>query len=160
MDFTEADFRHCMGCFTTGVTVVTTTHNNNLHGVTINSFASLSLDPFLVLFNLDKKSHIYSHFADSEYFTVNILAQSQLEISRQCAHPSGVKWNEMKHSFTKSGCPVIEGAVAYIDCKKEAFYEGGDHTIFIGKVLDLKILSDEGPLLYNKGKYTSLGNKL
>lgn len=160
MNFSESDFRHAMGCFTTGVTVVTTNNSGGLHGVTINSFASVSLNPFLVLFSLDKKAHIYEHFIDIDKFAINILSEKQINISRNFAHPSSANWNEAEHNILSSGNPVFKDSIAYIDCVKENTYSGGDHTIFIGRVTDLKILSDEKPLLYSKGRYTALGEMI
>jgi flavin reductase (DIM6/NTAB) family NADH-FMN oxidoreductase RutF len=159
MSFNESDFRHCLGCFSTGVTIVTTADKKNLHGITINSFASLSLHPPMVLFSLDKQSHTYKNFADAENFIVNILSEGQSSLSIQYAHPSTVDWNKIDYSTGTNGCPIISGSIAYLECTKENVFDGGDHSIFIGKVKNLKKISDKKPLLYFKGQYKKISDK-
>src|SRR5689334_19372953 len=124
MSFSDSDFRHCLGSFPTGVTIVTTADKKNLYGVTINSFASVSLHPPLVLFSLDKGSHIYQNFITADNFTVNILSEGQAELSKLFAHPSIVDWNSVNYSIGTAGCPIISGNIAYLECAKETIYDG------------------------------------
>jgi len=159
--FTESDFRNCMGCYTTGITVVTMTDENNTpHGITINSFSSVSLSPPLVLFSLEKQANTYQYFLNTKSFAVNILAEDQKDISMNFAHPTTAKWDNIKHHSGNNNCPIIEDVLAYTECDIEQIYDGGDHSIIIGRVTDLKILSDGRPLLYNRGKYTLLGKEV
>jgi flavin reductase (DIM6/NTAB) family NADH-FMN oxidoreductase RutF len=153
MSFDNSDFRHCLGCFATGVTVITTMHDDRPYGVTINSFSSLSLQPPLVLFSLDKSSHIYEKFSGTEKFTVNILSEKQENLSRLYAHPGSVDWKNIAYTTGKNNCPILKGAIAYLECVKENIHDGGDHTIFVGRVENLQKVSEEAPLLYFKGKY-------
>lgn len=155
MDFNERDFKDCAGSFATGVTVVTTLNDKAKPvGITINSFASLSLHPPLVLFCLDKASKKISHFMNEKHFAINILSENQEAISRHFSL-SGHRWEDVDFSSGSTNCPILPGILAYIECQKETVYEGGDHFIFIGKVLNLKrCLNDGKPLLYYQGRYT------
>ena len=159
MKFNTHDFRHCMGRFSTGVTVITTIIENKIPcGMTINSFTSLSLDPPLVLFNVDKNAHNHDNFANCKSFTVNILSEEQADISQRFAHPSTLDWNKINYTNNINDTPKIDGCIAYIACTKEQIYAGGDHSIIIGRVTDMNIASEENPLIYFKGKYRKIGN--
>lgn len=161
MAFSEVEFRHCMGNFATGVVVVTTSSADGAnHGVTISSFASLSLNPPLIMFGLDKQAHIHHHFIESQKFIVNILSENQQDISQNFAHPSSVDWLSIEYDeseITKS--PILKGANAFIECDLHKTLDGGDHTIMVGKVVNLKTLSDNPPLVYYKGQYNNLNGK-
>jgi len=161
MTFDSTDFRHCMGHFTTGITVVTTINEENVRcGMTINSFSSLSLEPPLVTFSVDKNAHNHNNFANCKKFVVNILAEAQQNISKTFAHPSSVEWNNVDYETSDDGCILIKDCIAYIQCEAENIYHGGDHTIIIGRVINFQMTSDEPPLLYFKGKYRKIGDKL
>lgn len=156
-DFTDSDFRHCLGSFATGITIATTKYiDGSLYGVTVNSFSSVSLRPPLVSFCLDKKAFNYNIFLESEFFTISILAEDQKDISLKFASPSSLNWSEINFEEGKMGSPVISGSIAYIECMKEMVYDAGDHSIFIGKVVTLKKTSDAKPLVYFKGQYTGV----
>lgn len=124
--------------------------------MTVNSFASVSLDPTLILFCIDKSAHNYDNFKNSDDFVVNILAEGQEEISRNFAHPSSVNWKNISYTTDKTAHPLINGVIAYLECKKKNMYDGGDHSIFIGEVTNLENLSDDKPLLYYKGEYSNI----
>ncbi len=155
-------FRHlrdCFGCFTTGVTVATTvTSEQKPVGVTLNSFSSVSLEPPLVLFSLNNQSSLLPIFRNASHFILNILAEKQIQLSRNFALSSSDKWEGVR--FTpgeKTAMPRIEGVIAYIECANETTYIVGDHHIFIGKVLECQKLSDDDPLIYYKGNYRAIG---
>ncbi|MDA0782207.1 MAG: flavin reductase family protein [Rickettsiales bacterium] len=161
MNLDSLDFRNCMGRFATGVTVVTTKLNNDLPcGMTVNSFTSLSLEPPLVLFNVDKNAHNHDNFANCTKFTVNILSERQSDISQKFACPSTIKWQDIDYTDYSNNTPKINGCIAYIACDTEQIYKGGDHSIIIGRVTDMDIESKENPLIYFKGKYSKIGDKL
>lgn len=161
MSFDKNDFRRCMGHFATGITVVTTNlAENKPCGMTINSFASLSLEPPLILFSLDKNAHNHDNFTSCNKLVVNILNEDQKDISVAFAHPSSVNWNKILYVEAKNGCPVIKGCLAYVECIIENIYQGGDHSIIIGRVTDMQISPQEQPLIYFKGKYRKVGDIL
>jgi flavin reductase (DIM6/NTAB) family NADH-FMN oxidoreductase RutF len=165
MEINARKLRNCLGCFTTGVAIATTITKDNIAvGLTINSFSSVSLDPPLVLFSLDRTTASFQAFCDAEHFAINILTEQQIELSRKFALSHPGKWTDIPYSLAEhSGCPVLEDSMAYFECRKEYSYEGGDHLIFVGHVLRCEILSEDPevtPLLYARGMYRSIGKKL
>ena len=140
----------------TGVTVITTiSPDGKKEGVTINTFTSLSLDPLLVLFCLKKKSFCYDEFLHCKYFTANLLSASQQQISDQFTKSSEEKWQHVilsKHAVTPS--PAIDGTIAFLECETHKFYDGGDHTIIVGKVINsVDMHHVHQPLIYFSGQY-------
>ena len=147
-------FRDCMGRFTTGVAIVTTCDAAGERvGVTINSFTSLSLEPPLVLFNLDLGARCLAAFQESETFAVNLLSAGQAALSSLFAQRDVDKWSGVEVAQGRTGCPLLAGALARIECHKTASYEGGDHVIFIGEVVALSIEDAGEPLVYYRGQY-------
>ncbi len=152
-------FRQTLGCFATGVTVVTTTSGaGEPAGITINSFTSVSLEPALVLFCLERKAHVWPIFRDAQYFAVNILSEEQEALSRHFSHAARHPLNiEKIWKDSAAGCPLIKGTLGWLACKKSTVYSGGDHDIFIGEVVDLhKTTSNRKPLLYVHGRYRTM----
>jgi flavin reductase (DIM6/NTAB) family NADH-FMN oxidoreductase RutF len=148
-------FRDTLGRVPTGVCVITTADGNgDMYGATIGSFGSLSLDPPLVLFSLDKSALCHPAFIECKGFVVNVLAQDQTDLSRIFASRDPRPWHDLKFvRGSHSNAPVMAGAVAWIECDKEAMHPGGDHTIFIGRVVDMEQAVDGRPLLYFGGAY-------
>lgn len=156
MAATTDDFRRAMGRFATGVTVITTKLEGEMHGMTANAVTSLSLDPMMLLVCVAKDADTHDILSQAGVFAVNILADGQAELSDRFAKKEFDGAHEMDDvpvQFAKSGAPIIEGALAYIDCKTVREHHGGDHTIFIGEVLDAGELGDGQPLLFYSGKY-------
>ena len=151
-------FRKALGCFATGVTIITTLDAAGRPvGITANSFTSLSLDPPLVLFCLDRKSSSFEAFHKNKNFMVNILRDTQQELSRTFARSSVDKWNGVAFETWDTGCPVFADSIAAMECSVDEIIEGGDHVILIGKVQRMRF--DEGdcqPLLYYRGKYAGV----
>ncbi|AIL65570.1 p-hydroxyphenylacetate 3-hydroxylase, reductase component [Rickettsiales bacterium Ac37b] len=155
-------FKKALSNFTTGVVVITAmTQDREKIGVTITSFTSLSLDPPLVLFCLSNKSYSIKYFKESKYFNVNILAQDQEHIAYQFAYMHGAdKWHNINISMSKnSNLPVIDDCIAYIECEKYQESIGGDHIIFMGKVMNFVSVSSKLPLARFQGKYSTLLEK-
>ena len=153
------DFRRVMGHFATGVTVVTTRLGDELHGMTANAVTSVSLEPLLVLVCVDKTADTHDILARSGVFALNILSLEQEALSNHFAK----KETEGAHRldgfplwFGATGCPILEGSVAYLDCRVVGRYPGGDHTIFLGEVVDAQDLDGGGPLVFYQGRYTQL----
>lgn len=142
-----------MGTFATGVTVITTEVEGQVHGMTANAFMSVSLDPKLVVISIGEKARILSKIQESKTFSVNILAEDQQEISMIFA--GQIKEGREINFDCLAGQPVIPGALAQVTCEVNAEHIEGDHTLFIGKVTDIH-LEDGDPLLFYKGRYRSL----
>jgi flavin reductase (DIM6/NTAB) family NADH-FMN oxidoreductase RutF len=145
-----------MGRFVTGVTIVTTRLGDDLHGMTANAVTSLSLDPMLVLVCVDKTADTHDILAKAGVFAVNILNREQADISNRFAKKEfdgahGLE--DIAHSFAVTGSPIIDGAIAYLDCRTTIEHHGGDHTIFIGEVMEAREVSDEAPLAFYRGRY-------
>ena len=147
-----------MGRFASGVAVATLDNGEKKYGITINSFSSVSLEPPLVLFCLDKQSSCHPAFLAAENFSLCFLSEKQKDVSRMFATPGEKEWQHVSHSKSpNSSQPVIDECLAYVECEKYNVYEGGDHSIILGKVTHLEMVSPEGmPLLYFKGEYVRL----
>ena len=154
MNTTDArQLRDVLGTFVTGVTVVTTRDaDGNLHGVTANSFSSVSLDPPLVLWSQSLASRSHSAFNGSETFAINILADDQIAVSNQFAKSRGDKFEGVEFDAGLGGAPVLRGVAACLECSKVATYPGGDHVVFLGKVERMH-QSNKRPLAFGGGRY-------
>ena len=144
-------FRDAMGKFATGVTVLLTENEGETHGMTANGFVSISLDPKLVLISVGHKARFLEKVSQSKKYTVNILAEDQEHYSRHFAGRPG----DAVEFETLAEQPVLKGAIAQIACEVVSQHVEGDHTLFIGKVIDLH-LEDKNPLLFFSGKYHQL----
>ncbi|MEL7389867.1 MAG: flavin reductase family protein [Pseudomonadota bacterium] len=150
------DLRKVLGRFATGITVMTCqTSKHGLAGMTVNSFASLSLNPPLILWSIDKGSDQFDQFAESSHFAVNVLSSDQLGISNNFAKPSPDRFRNVHYSIGFSGAPLLEGVVAQLQCRVKERLEAGDHILIIGEVLHATS-TDKEPLLYFGGQYMQL----
>ncbi|MEH7110978.1 flavin reductase family protein [Neobacillus niacini] len=149
----DRQFRTAMGKFATGVTVIATDVDGEVHGMTANAFMSVSLDPKLVVISIGEKARILEKIKQSQTFSVNILAANQQELSMifagQLKEHRDVEFDRL------DGKPVLNGAVAQIACEVAAEHLEGDHTLFIGRVTDIQ-LEDAEPLIFYSGKYRAL----
>ncbi|MBW2941371.1 flavin reductase family protein [Zhongshania aquimaris] len=150
----DTAFRDALGHFATGVTIVTSSNKDGRVGLTANSFNSVSLDPPLVLWSLSKTSNCLAAISESGYFAVHILAYDQIELSKSFAKKSTQKFDGLACDEGIGGSPLISGCSAVFQCKVLTQYEGGDHIIFVGEVLEYE-RSDKAPLLFHKGKFHS-----
>lgn len=154
--FDTRQFRNALGGFVTGVAVVTTKlENQDPIGLTVNSFASLSLDPPLVLWSIDRRSDMLSIFSACKNFTVNVLTAAQQDIASHCSKPGDHSISQFDHEICGNGIPVLANAKAVFECEVHERVEGGDHVIMIGRVHSFSN-SDAAPLLYYEGQYASL----
>ena len=156
MSIDQRELRNAFGCFATGITVVSTKDRTGTPiGITANSFSSLSLDPPLVLFCVDSSINSFEAFESCRHFCVNILRDSQQDLSDNFARSSPDKWDGVEYAHGENGCPVFEDTLAILECTKHGMYEGGDHLIVVGRVT--RITYDDGlPLIYYKGAYATL----
>ena len=151
-------FRSVMSNWGSGVTVVTTDADGIPYGLTVSSFASVSLDPVLVLVCLDNRLSGLHHFKESKRFGVSILSASQEEVSRLFAKKGTDRPNDL-YFQGKTGVPLLRNSLAVLECDSVAEYAGGDHTIFLGQVRSLDVLEGKNaakPLLYFRGAYHRL----
>ena len=149
-------FKDICGTFPTGVTVITSRKLDKDYGFTANSFTSVSIDPLLVLFCLDKKAKSNDSLKINDFFIVNILSESQKKICYQFAN-SKLKPNErfekVKTKISKNGIKIISESCSFIECKIIKIVDGGDHFIYLGLCVDGKINDiEKKPLIYHKGK--------
>jgi len=149
-------FRDVLGRFASGVTVVTAVSSDEPVGMTCQSFSSVSLEPPLVLFLPAKSSRSWPLIQRSGKFCVNFLAADQAELSNTMASRGTDKFGEVKWTPSpQTGSPMLEGALAHVDCTIHTVHEAGDHYVVIGRVLDL-VAHDDGepdPLLFYRGEY-------
>lgn len=154
---TEIDgrrFRTTLGQFCSGVVIATGSLGGTPAGFAAQSFASLSLDPPLIALCPAKTSTSWPKLRDSGSFCINILAADQKPICDLFAKSGIDKFAELRWRSGRTGSPVLEGILAYLDCDLEAEHDAGDHTIAVGRVRDLDILRPEAaPLLFLRGVY-------
>ena len=152
--------RAALGRFATGVTIITCAGPDGLPvGLTANSFSALSLDPPLVLWSLRQASGSLAAFDAAPHFAVNVLAESQVELSRRFASSVADKFAEGAWAAGVGGAPVLAGCAAVFECEVAGRQVAGDHVLFIGRVLRLADLS-VAPLLFQGGHYRMLGEVL
>ena len=146
----SADLRSVMRYYLTGVTIVTFTGpDKKPYGLTVTSFNSVSLSPPLILWSLDNRNDRLSLFQDAGGFAVNIMAADQLDLCEKFAAADNDRFLNCDWRFGTCGQPLLENALANIECRPWAEYDGGDHTIFVGEVMSIK---------QNKGKAAAFFN--
>ena len=154
------ELRDVLGCFATGVCVVTTVGDEGRPvGMTINSFSSVSLDPPLILWSIGLNTPSRSAFQTHGSFAINIMGADAKDTSLNFARPSDDKFANIEWSDGYRGIPVLREAMAVLECSVENRIITGDHEIFIGRVIRID-QSDGEPLLFHKGKFASLGDAL
>lgn len=150
------EFRRTAGKFLTGVTIATSrAADGTPHGLTANSFTTVSLTPPLILFCIDSRARLLEHFVDTGYFGINILSEQQQELSSKFARPNidrfdGVEWYE-----GRTGAPLFAGSMAIMECKLVQSVQAGDHLILVGEVVHLDY-ADGNPLAYFSGCYRQI----
>ena len=156
MPVSKDEFRSAMGRFASGVTVVTTkTDDDKLGGITVSAFSSVSLEPPLVLVCIDKRASIHNLLEEGRYFAVNILAEDQEITSRRFASKEADRFDGVGYKGGVTGAPILDGALASMECRIVHLYPGGDHTIIVGEVESVT-LAEGKPLAYFRGGYVQL----
>jgi len=153
-----------MGGFATGVTIITVDLDGEVHGMTANAFASVSLDPMLVLVCVDHSTRTHAHLHAKKRFGINVLCENQRAISEYYARPERTHENAeseagARFERTEHGTPVLHGAIAYLECLLRSTEDAGDHTIFIAEVEDV-VVREGDPLLFFRGAYHRVGEKM
>ncbi|MCL4799944.1 MAG: flavin reductase family protein [Burkholderiales bacterium] len=159
--FDARGFRDALGCFPTGVTVVTALRASGAFvGVTVSSFNALSLEPPLVLWSLSTASPSLEAFAQASHFAVNILAEEQVDISRRFATSAPHKFARLEVHEGIGGVPLLGGCAAYLECRAYAQHSGGDHVLFIGHVERYACDRTRRPLVFARGRYVATGAEI
>lgn len=152
------DFRSALGCFPTGVCLITTVAADGRRvGLTANSFSSVSLEPPMVLWSLARSAGCAPAFRDAEYFAINVLAAGDAEISSHFARPGEDKFARYAERFQPglAGLPLLKGALATFECHTRHRHYGGDHVIVIG-VVERYSHAEAPPLVFHRGRYATL----
>ena len=152
--FQTDSFRAALGRFATGVTIVTAKGADGaLVGLTANSFNSVSLQPPLVLWSLSGQSSAMAVFQAATHYAINVLSAQQTDLAMRFASKGVDRWAGVPYAEGACGVPLIEGAIATFECFNRSRYEEGDHTIFVGEVLQCQHRSELRPLLYHGGRF-------
>lgn len=154
-DVCSDNFRRCLGKFATGITVVTGVVDNKNYGITVNSFNSVSLDPPLVLFSLEKSAKRFGIFSCIDRVAINFLSEGQRETSLLFSRYDVEHWNCIEYQLT-CGLPVLKEALAVVLCAVHSRYEGGDHLIIVCRVFGVNFAKCGAPLVYYGGQYRKL----
>lgn len=151
----RADFRRILGHYPTGVCAVTATSiEKRPVGMIVGSFTSVSLDPMLVAFFPDRSSTSWPLIEAAGHFCVNVLSEDQGAVCKALAAKGDDKFAGVAYRASGLGAPIIDGALAWIDCELEAVHEAGDHYIVLGRVRDLDLHYEGSPLVFHKGGYS------
>jgi flavin reductase (DIM6/NTAB) family NADH-FMN oxidoreductase RutF len=149
-------FRQALGHFPTGVCVVTSLVEGITLGTTVSSFNSLSLDPPLILFSIDRRAPSLPTWERAKGYAVNVLAENQKDVSDRFARPRSRTWEGMSYSVGLFDAPVLPGVAAVLECAAWAQHSGGDHVLFIAEVKRFRTFPDRRPLVFSKGRYAEL----
>lgn len=155
----KASFRYGMGHFATGVTVMTTAVGHRLHGMTVSAFASVSLEPLLILGSIARDTVMRRMLVESGTFAINILGERSESTARFFADNARLDGPEFRHGAFRlgaTGSPILEEATGFIEARVYATHEAGDHDIVLGEVVALEIVSEEPPLIYYRSGYRQL----
>ncbi len=154
-----ASFRYTMGHFATGVTVMTTTAGERMHGMTVSAFASISLEPLLVMVSVERSTVMHELVAQSGAFAINVLGERSESTARFFADNVRLAAPEFREGGFRlgiTGSPILSEASGYLEATVHGTQDAGDHTIIVGKVVALEIVTEEEPLIYYRSGYRSL----
>ncbi len=156
------DFREVLGFFASGVTVITAlSADAGAVGVTVSAFAALSLEPPMVLVCLGRDTADLDAYTEGDHFAVNVLARDQRHLSDLFASRRGDKFSGLDYQTWGSGCPILGGCLANLECARTRVFLGGDHVIVTGQVERVRRANgDAGPLLHFRGAYAALGGNV
>lgn len=155
-EFDSTYFRLALAQFATGITVVTTrSADGTLHGLTVNSFNSVSLDPPLVLWSLATKARSMAAFANASHYMVNVLASHQLDLALRFSRPVPDRFEALEFDLSRLGLPILPGVAAWFECRSRSRYLEGDHVIFVGEV-ERCHANPSKPLGFHGGKFIAI----
>jgi len=149
------EYRDALGLYPTGVALVTLMHEGEARAMTVNSFASVSLDPPLILWSVAKDSERYELFKSAPVFAVNVLAADQRDLATACAQSDDLVTGGAGWTPGAGGAPLVDDAVARFECVRDAVHPGGDHDIIIGRVTGFDRPRRAPCLVFHKSGYAS-----
>jgi flavin reductase (DIM6/NTAB) family NADH-FMN oxidoreductase RutF len=155
MSLDSGEFRRILGHYPTGVCAVTAMADEEPLGMIVGSFTSVSLNPPLVAFLPDRKSESWPKIEASGHFCVNVLSEQQQHVCRALSSKGENRFEGLSYRLSDNGLPILDGIVAWIDCRLFAVHEAGDHYIAIGQVRALDVESTQAPLVFFQGRYGS-----
>lgn len=144
-----------LGAFATGVTIVTAFDADQPVGITVNSFASVSLDPPMILWSVAREANCAAAFAPGRRFCVHVLAAGQEALARRFARTGGDKFADLEWTPSSHGTPLLPGCIAEFHCSVDACHAGGDHTIIVGRV-EAWLTREGKALLFHQGQFRTL----
>lgn len=156
MSTNPAEFRKAMSQFATGITVVTTRHEEEMYGLTVNAFCSVSLEPSLILVCINQQGRCHELILRSRTFAVNILSRDQQAISERFAIdylPSDELFDGIDYREERTGAPILEEVIGWLECRLRTDYSEGDHSIFVGEVLAFDYNPEMKPLMFYQSQY-------
>jgi flavin reductase (DIM6/NTAB) family NADH-FMN oxidoreductase RutF len=159
MALTRDDYRRLIGCFATGVTIITMARGEEVRGMTANAVTSVSLDPLLLLICVDKRTITHEFLEEAQAFAVNILAEDQEQVSRALASHDSEDARRLigyRYHPGQTGSPILDDCLAFVECQVTEVLPGGDHSIFIGRVEAGEVMREVPPLIFFRGKYNRL----
>ncbi|HEY3812812.1 MAG TPA: flavin reductase family protein [Caulobacteraceae bacterium] len=157
--FDSLSFRRALGLFATGVTVVTAADAaGEPVGITVSSFNTVSLSPPLVLFSVQRKAYALGALQRAKGFAVNVLSETQQHLSQRFSRALDAgRWASAPHRLGRTGAPLLDGALARFECEPHAVHDGGDHLIFVGRVVSFDVTNEQdAPLVFFRGAYGRL----
>jgi flavin reductase (DIM6/NTAB) family NADH-FMN oxidoreductase RutF len=155
----KASFRYAMGHFPTGVTVMTTSAAGRLHGMTVSAFASVSLEPLLILVSVEQSTLMHQLVLESRAFAINLLGKRGESTARYFADNARLaapEFREGSFRLGSTGSPILNEATGYLEATVHGTHRAGDHTIIVGRVVVLEVVSEEEPLVYYRSGYRSV----
>ncbi len=148
-----------MGHFASGVTIMTTAGREGLHGMTVSAFASVSLDPLLILACVERSTLMHRLLGETGTFAVNVLSERGEATSRffaDNARLEGPEFREGSYRLGVTGSPILLEATAYLEARVHGRHEAGDHTVVVGEVIAVEVLTEDDPLIFYRGGYRRL----
>ena len=156
--FDQRQFRDALAQFATGVTIVCTRAPNGCYvGFTANSFNSVSLDPPLILWTIARRSGSLAAFESAERYAVNVLSSEQADLARRFSRPHVDRFAGVAHRLGWSDAPLIDGCVAWLECRHHARHTAGDHVVFVGEVVTVERARGHA-LIFHQGRFASTGS--
>ena len=140
----------------TGVSIITTKYDNKINGIAVAWLSRASMQPPMIMISIGKTRYSHGLIKQSRIFAVNVLGKEHIELGRHFGTQSGKdidKFQDIEHEEKETGSPILKDAVAWLDCKVINECDAGDHTIFVGEVIDGDVISDEEPIIYSRGDF-------
>lgn len=158
-DFDSAYFRRALSQFATGIAVVITRGPDGAaHGLTVNSFSSVSLEPPLVLWSLANTARSRPVFMGASHYIINVLGEQQADLALRFSQKIGDRFESLAYDLSRTGLPILHGAVTWFECRSRSRYQEGDHVIFVGQVERCGTHPQTGALGFHGGRFVTFSS--